>query len=314
MTARTSTVRLALHAMATRFELVLHGEDPVRLRAAGDQALATIERFDRLLSFYRADSEITALNRHGGNRPVRLSRDVFGLLRRCALLGAETDGAFDITVGPLMRAWRFVGEHGAVPSPSELELARTRVGTHLLEFDDEHDTVRCLAPGMEIDLGAVGKGYAIDAAIADLRDSGVTSALLHGGTSSIHALGAPRGEDGWPVTWAGASNTASGVIRLRDRALSVSAPHGKAFVHDGRRYGHVLDPRSGVPLSAGSACVTGPSSCLSDALSTALLVRGGEWLPELREKWPDYDGWVTEGSKGSEGSLEPPEPSEPLAT
>jgi thiamine biosynthesis lipoprotein len=285
-------VRLAIHAMATRFELVLHGDDPVRLRAAGEQAFAAIERLERLLSFYRADSEITAVNRHGSERPVRLSREVFTLLRRCTGLAAETHGAFDVTIGPLMRAWRFVGEHGALPPESDLEIARARVGAHLLDFDEDLGTVRCLAPGVEVDLGAVGKGYAIDAAIEDLQESGVTSALLHGGTSSIHALGAPPGEDGWPVTWAGAPDGTQAVIRLRDRALSVSAPHGKSFVHEGRHYGHVLDPRTGVPVSGGSACVTGPRSYLCDALSTALLVRGAEWLPEIREKWPEYEGWI----------------------
>jgi FAD:protein FMN transferase len=292
----TCTVRLAIHAMATRFELVLHGDDPVRLRAAGEQALAAIERLERLLSFYRADSEITALNRHGSERPVRLSSEVFSLLRRCAELASDTHGAFDVTVGQLMRAWRFVGEHGAIPRDGELEVARARVGAHLLEFDEDHGTVRCLAPGVEVDLGAVGKGYAIDAAIDDLKESGITSALLHGGTSSVHALGAPPGEDGWPVTWAGAPDPTHAVIRLRDRALSVSAPHGKSFVRDGRRYGHVLDPRTGVPVSAGSVCVTGPQSYLCDALSTALLVRGAEWLPAMRERWPEYDGWLTSTS------------------
>jgi FAD:protein FMN transferase len=289
-----STVRLALHAMATRFELVLHGDDPVRLRAAGEQSLATIERLERLLSFYRADSEITALNARAAEHPVRLSGEVFGLLRRCDELAVDTDGAFDVTVGPLMRAWRFVGEKGGLPDDAELERARRSVGAHLLEFDDEQGTVRSRVRGVEVDLGGVGKGYAIDAAIDDLRDAGVTSALLHGGTSSVHVLGGPPGEESWPVAWAGAPDEAHPVIRLRDRALAVSAAYGKAFVHEGRLYGHVLDPRTGVPVSAGSACVTGPRSYLCDALSTALLVRGEEWLPKMRQRWPGYEGWISE--------------------
>jgi FAD:protein FMN transferase len=308
-----STVRLALHAMATRFELVLHGDDTVRLRAAGEQALATIERLERLLSFYRGDSEITVLNTEGAERPVRLSGEVFGLLRRCAELTANTEGAFDVTVGPLMRAWRFVGEKGGVPRAAVLDMARTRVGAHLLEFDDEQGTVRARTSGVEVDLGGVGKGYAIDAAIEELRNSGITSALLHGGTSSVHALGTPPGRETWAVSWAGAPDATHAVIRLRDRALSVSAAHGKAFIHEGRQYGHVLDPLTGQPVSASSACVTGPRSYLCDALSTALLVRGEEWLPKMRERWPEYEGWVTKGSKGSQGSegskgltLEPP--------
>jgi thiamine biosynthesis lipoprotein len=285
-------VRLAVHAMATRFELVLPGDDAVRLRAAGEQALNSIERLDRLLSFYRSDSEITMLNRQGTERSVRLSREVFDLLHRCAELSRQTGGAFDVTVGPLMRVWRFVGGTGAVPPDAELEEARRRIGAQFLSFDTDQMTVRLLVSGVEVDLGAVGKGYAIDAAIQELRDNGIGSALLHGGTSSVHAIGGPDGERSWRVRWAGADDEAAAVVQLRDTALSVSAAHGKAFVQDGRQYGHVIDPRTGMPVSAGSACVTGPRSCLCDALSTALLVRGEEWLPQMRAQWPEYEGRV----------------------
>ena len=290
-------VRLALHAMATRFELVLHGADPARLRAAGEQALGTIERLERALSFYRDDSDVALLNRRAALEPVRVGADTYRLLRACAAISAEADGAFDVTVGPLMRAWRLAGGHGAVPEPSELASARARTGMHLLAFDDEQRAVRFLASGVEVDLGAVGKGYAVDAAIAELKEAGIASALLHGGTSSVHAIGAPDGADAWAVEWGAPAGPGRDrrVIRLRDGALSVSAVHGKSFVQDGRRYGHVLDPRTGMPVERQAALVTGPRSYLCDALSTALLVNGPDWASTLSERWKGYEGSLVAG-------------------
>jgi len=284
-------VLLALHAMATRFELVLHGEDPPRLRAAGEEALAEIERLERVLSFYRNDSEITRINHSAADGPVRVSAEVFRLLSVCADVSARTEGAFDPTIGPLMRAWRFGNDHGTVPDPTALDGALQRVGMSRLVLDAAESTVRFEVPGMAIDLGAAGKGFAVDRAIGVLVEAGVTSALFHGGTSSVHAIGAPPGEDGWRVQW-GAGQPARSVL-LRDSALSVSASHGKSFQHDGDTYGHVLDPRTGRPVRAGNAAlVTGPSSFLCDALSTALLVNGLEWVLALRKDWPGYKGFV----------------------
>jgi FAD:protein FMN transferase len=324
---------LALHAMATRFELVLHGDDPVRLRAAGEEALSEIERLERLLSFYRSDSEITAINRRAFGEPVRVSGEVFRLLRGCAEVFAASAGAFDVTIGPLMRAWKLAGGQGAVPDAEALAAARAVTGFAHVVLDERAQTVRFGRDGVAIDLGAAGKGFAVDAAIGVLQELGVTSALLHGGTSSVHALGAPPGEDGWRVALEGPKGSreqgpqgargqgrkgarAHGlegsrvqgpkepgsdaqphegrVVVLRDAALSVSAAHGKAFEHEGRHYGHVIDPRTGHPVShTRTAAVTGPSSFLCDALSTALMVNGAEWLPTLRARWAGYDGYVS---------------------
>jgi FAD:protein FMN transferase len=324
---------LALHAMATRFELVLHGDDPVRLRAAGEEALAEIERLERLLSFYRSDSEITAVNRRAFGEPVRVSGEVFRLLRACAEVFGASEGAFDVTIGPLMRAWKLAGGQGAVPDADTLAGARAVTGFAHVELDQGAQTVRFARDGVAIDLGAAGKGFAVDAAIGVLQELGVTCALLHGGTSSVHALGAPPGEDGWRVALEaprgsgeqgpkgtrgqgpkgtgdeGREGSRGSRVRKNqgstrhstrgassccaNAALSVSAAHGKAFEHEGRQYGHVIDPRTGCPVShTRAAGVTGPSSFLCDALSTALMVNGAEWLPTLRARWEGYDGWT----------------------
>jgi len=293
VTSRDSgRIRLALEAMATRFELVIDGPDPVRLRAAGEEALDEILRLDRQLSFYRSTSDVTWINVFAADDAVRVEPGLFALLQRCQALSAATGGAFDVTVAPLMRAWRFVADSGAVPDEAALTAARQSVGYVHMRLDPDTSTIAFAKRGMAIDLGAAGKGYAVDQAMHILRAHGVTRALLHGRTSSVHTLGASPDGRRWQIGWkppGGGPRT----FGLRDSALSVSAVHGKAFVADGRTYGHVMDPRTGLATaSAQAAAVTGPGSLECDALSTALSILGPEWLPTLREAFPGYDGEV----------------------
>ncbi len=284
-------VCLALDAMATRFELVLDVSSDVDAQAAGEEALSEIARLEEHLSFYRAASDISWINAHAASGPVKVEPRLFSLLQRCQALSFATDGAFDITVAPVMRAWGFVGDTGAVPSPELLEAARASVGFKYLSLDPVSRSIRFERPGMSIDLGAAGKGYAIDEAVTILRARGITSGLLHGGTSSVHVIGTPSNAASWRIGWHPPRASAH-TFDLRDGALSVSAVHGKAFFHNGRTYGHVIDPRTGLPTRAASAVVTGPASLEADALSTALLVLGAGWIPSLRIRFPGYDGAV----------------------
>ena len=285
-------LKLAAHAMATRFELVLDGDDEARLRAAGEDALDEIVRLDAQLSFYRPTSDVSWINGHAALEPVLVEPRLFELLARCLGLSAATDGAFDITIAPLMKAWRFTHGNGAHPDAAVLTRARALVGFRGVELDAARRTVRFARPGMLIDLGSAGKGYAVDRAIARLRENGVPRALLHGGTSSVHAIGAPHRFDGWRIGWT-PDGAPARTFELHDSALAVSAVHGKAFRANGRVFGHVMDPHGGQPADvARSAVVTGPDSLLCDALSTALLVRGAAWVPMLRERFPGYSGMV----------------------
>jgi thiamine biosynthesis lipoprotein len=287
-------VALALQAMATRFELVLEGDDPQRLRAAGEEALREVERVEGQLGRDRAASAVARINAGAGGEPVRVHPRVVALLQQCAELSRLTDGAFDVTVGPLMAAWGFTNGHGASPDPERLEEARRLVGMSGVEVDPASGTVRLGRAGMRLDLGAVARGYALDRAVAVLEQRGVPSALLHGGTRSVHVIGTPGRRQSWPVAWR-LPDHATRTLRLGPArpALSVSAPHGRAFLDGGRLQGRVLDPRTGVPTqTALSACVTGPSSTLCDALSTAVLVAGESFRRRLRERFPAYEGWA----------------------
>jgi FAD:protein FMN transferase len=182
-------VSLCLYAMATRFEIVLFGEEETHLQAAGEEALEEIERLDKQLSFYRNDSEITFLNQNAAKGFVKVEPRLFTLLKRCAVLTELTGGAFDVTIAPLMRAWRFVQDKGGVPTQAELQNAMERIGMRQVIFDEQTSSIRYEREGVEIDLGGFGKGYAVQRAIDSLRENGIERALLHGGTSSVATPG-----------------------------------------------------------------------------------------------------------------------------
>ncbi len=314
-----ATVTLALHAMATRFEMVLHGDNPVRLRAAGEEALAEIARLEAQLSLYLATSEIAHLNARAARGPVRVTPSLFALLQQAQQLHRETGGAFDITIAPLVRCWGFLGGSGHWPDPAALAAARASIGVGLVELDPNRLTVRFAREGVMLDLGAIGKGYAIERAADLLREGEVTSALLHGGTSTVYALGHPPEAEHWTVSVEAPRGRALGAtdgavplpegspargeapscrvaaaappsplakVPLRDQAMSVSAVWGRSFEVEGRTFGHVLDPRTGQPVSgAVLAAVVLPSATETDALSTALLVlsaAGHEAIARLR--------------------------------
>lgn len=276
------TVTLARHAMATRFELVLHGENPTALRAAGEEALDEIDRLENQLSLYRPSSEIAQLNARAASEAVRVTPEVFALLQHAQQLQAETGGAFDITIAPLVRCWGFMGDTGKMPAPEEVAEARAKVGMANVQLDAQHRAVRFAREGVMLDLGAIGKGYAVGRAAEILREAGVASALIHGGTSTIYAIGRPPDGEFWKVAIE-MPPAAVGVkdfpelpaVSLRDEAMSVSAMWGRFFASDGDNFGHVIDPRTSQPVNRSLlAAVVLPSAAETDALSTALLTLG----------------------------------------
>ena len=263
-------VRLATEAMGTRFEVVLNGDDPNRLRAIGEAALDEVRDWHDRLTLFDSGSFLSYINGHAADHPVRLDDDMFELLAECAEVHSASQGAFDITVAPLMRAWGF---HQDTDSPDSPAPGEVPVGAGDLELDADQRTIRFLRPGMKIDLGGIGKGHALDAAASILRENDITCGLLHGGTSTVIAFGAPPGEEGWRVALS--QDGSSPVVNLRDAALSVSAPHGRMIEVDGERLGHIIDPTSGSPATGTQlAAVVGPTARQADAWSTALLVLG----------------------------------------
>jgi len=268
-------VRLACAAMGTRFEVLLHGGDPGWLHAAGEAALDEVLLWHARLSAFERSSVVSAINRSAGEW-CRVDPETFGLLRLCREVWEKTGGAFDPTVGRLMRAW---GLRLEAFDAEEVERSQGCTGMGLLELDEAGCRVRLADAGLRIDLGAVGKGWSLDRAVGVLRDAGVENALLHGGTSSVIGLGlAPEGRH-WRVVVGPGANSPR--VELRGSALGVSAHRGREAVVDGRAVGHVVDPRVGSPVVLGesiamTAAVVHESAAMADAYSTALLLR-----PEL---------------------------------
>ena len=280
------TVSLARHAMATRFEMVLHGEDEPGLRAASEEAFDEITALAAQLNFFGSDSDVSRINASAALGPVQVEPGLFRLLQEAKRIHELSGGAFDITVAPLMRCWGFADGKHRVPSPEELAKVRECVGMNLVHLDETAFTVQFERPGVQIDLGAIGKGFALEAAANLLREAGVTSALIHGGTSSVCAIGTPPGEAFWktviehpawgqPIVDIPEHARLIAVAKLRDESFSVSAGWGRAFKENGISYGHVLDPRCGQPTqNALLAAVALPGGTAADAWSTALLVSG----------------------------------------
>jgi thiamine biosynthesis lipoprotein len=287
-------IHLSRHAMATRFDLTLHGDDPVALEQAGEAAFDAIERLDDLLSFFRPTSDLAAVNRWAAQQPIRLEPRVVELLLRCKEVWAATDGAFDPTIGPVTRAARCAAL--GLPQDDWTE-AKAAVGFDGVEIDAQAGTVRFARPGMALDLGGAARGYAVDCAIDVLREHGVTSAFLRGGASSVHVIGTPPGEAGWKVTWETPAGSAARarVLSLADTAVSISGRQGRSLAGELVPESHVRDPRTGdVVTHTLAAGVVGASSLTCDMLSTALLVAGSAWLPTMQARFPGYTGWVAE--------------------
>jgi thiamine biosynthesis lipoprotein len=248
--------------MGTRFELALEAGVDGNLRVAGEAAIDEIEEWHRRLSRFTPDSLLSHINRTAAARAVRLDRETFALFDDALAVWRSSDGAFDIGIAPLMAAYGY--------APSSVPGGSATAGSAAIELDAEAWTIRFARPGVSLDLGAIAKGHALDCAAALLREHGVTRALLHGGTSSVLAIGAPEWSEGWRVALG--PGAGARVIALRDASLAVSDPSSQAGV---MRPGHILDPRSRAPVvRAGIVAVIGPSARLADAWTTALVVLG----------------------------------------
>jgi len=292
-------VQVARNAMATRFEIVLNGSNATMLRAAGEEALDEIARLESQLSLYRSTSEIARVNARAAFEPVRVTPLVFSLLKHARDLNVQCNGAFDVTIAPLVRCWGFMGGTGQPADPEQLAEARQCIGMSHVHFDDERYTIRFDREGVMLDLGAIGKGYAIDRAVDLLRDAGIESALVHGGTSTVYGIGKPLDNEVWNVAVANAFKPPDSdsiklpTITLTDEALSVSAIWGRSFEKEGKTLGHVIDPRTGEPCQGAQlATVISKSATDSDALSTALLVLGPEGQIKLKHTFPELRTFI----------------------
>ena len=278
----TADVWLRVHrvAMACRFEVLLSGEDR-RHTASAHDALREADRLDAAWSIYRDDSAVSILNRDAASAPVPVDAELFALLARAEDLWRRTDGAFDITTTPLSRCWGFVARDGRVPDDAAIDAARAVVGLDRVTLDPAARTVHFRVRGAELNLGAIGKGAAVDAIAGQLARRGVRHALVSAAGSSARAIGGRDGGFAVDVTSPLADRPLAR-LRLRRGALGTSGIGLQSVVQDGRRFGHVIDPRTGWPAAGVvSATVVAADAATADALSTAMLIGG----PPLAERY-----------------------------
>ena len=274
-------------AMGTSFEIYLYSPNRERASELFEDAFGEIERVEMALSNYRSSSELSRINASAANTPLVTDPEVFALLSRALDYSQRTDGAFDVTVGKLMKAWGFFRGAGRYPSDEELARAREQTGWQSVRLDNRTRAIYFLKRGIELDLGGIGKGYAIDRVAALLREGGVKAALISSGSSSIYAIGAPPGKAGWFVRVPDPLDRAHSVsiISLKDQSLSTSGNYEKFFRLNGRTYCHIIDPRTGRPVEGTlQTTVIAPEATDSDALSTAVFVMGPQLSAKLLER------------------------------
>jgi thiamine biosynthesis lipoprotein len=281
--------------MACVYTIVAYGADAAALQAAGERALDEVDRIDRLMSHYRPDSPLSRVNREGAHGPVAVPPELAAFVELCLRYSRESGGAFDVTVGPLMKTWGFFGGEGRLPDESEIAAARESVGfTHVI-IDLQRSTIAFDRPGVELDLGGIAKGYAVDRAVAVLARAGVAAALVSAGGSTVYGMGAPPGRKGWEVSIQDPlrpRRIARRVV-LRDRALSVAGARGKFFEAGGVVYSHIMDPHTGRPVRdvAGTAVLTDTGTA-GDALDDAFFVLGVSGSRDYLKHLPRTEAFV----------------------
>ncbi len=277
-------------AMACRFGIRIVGGDPEWNQRAASDALDEIHRVEGLLSMYDPASLLSTLNRAAADEPIGVDEELLEVLLIAGTIWEKTDGAFDPTMGPLVRLWRRWRREGTPPDARTIERVRDRVGMDKVEIDVDRQTVHFTRPGMEIDLGAIGKGYGVDCAVRALEDYEIPDFLVHSATSTIGVRGSMGGGyDGWRMGLEHPEDPdqVGEVVTLHDEACSCSNQDKQNYEYQNEMLGHVLDPRTGWPAPADSSIlVVSTSATQADALSTAALVLGDDEAGRLAGGFP----------------------------
>ena len=261
-----------------------------------EAALAEIRKVDDLMSDYKEDSEISRVNQDAFTRPVEVGESTFEVIRRSIEFSRLTDGAFDITVGPLVQLFRKAKNDGIAPTPEQIADAKARVGYEKLVLNDTDHTVRFTVEGMSLDLGGIGKGYAVDKAIEAARKLGASGAMVDIG-GDVRCFGTPpKGREKWIVGLQDPNIDdfgGSGLLlklQVSDTAIITSGDYQQFAIIDGKKQSHIIDRRTGKGAEGlSSVTIIAPNATDADALATAVSVMGPEKGLALIEKLPQTE-------------------------
>ena len=300
--ASPERVEVTRSLMSTWVRIVAYGPDPAqKLSQTIDRTFARMSHLEHLLSRYNPESDVSRVNAAPAGTPVTVGEDAWRVLEAAEVAWKRTGGVFDVTVGPLVALWREAGKRGSLPNVEELARARAAVGFDKVRLEPETRQVTLSVPGMSLDLGGIAKGYIVEEAILFLKSEGVTSALVAGG-GDTRLLGRRGNGEAWvtavrnPATESGEPFLA--LLLLADPAVLTSGDYARYVTIGGRRYSHIVDPRTGWPESeVSSATVIGPDATNTDPLATALTILGPEQGVKLIESLPGYECLIVTGEK-----------------
>jgi thiamine biosynthesis lipoprotein len=282
--ARYENTRIS---MGCAYTIIVFGHDARALPQIANEAFDEVDRIDRLMSHYKQESPLSRINREAAHRPVKVDPELFDFIVESIRYSRESDGAFDITVGPLMKVWGFFRGEGKMPAPADLSEVRRSIGYRHVILESETRTIRFDTPGVELDLGGIAKGYAVDRAVKLLKQRGIEKGFVSACGSTIYGLGSPPGTPGWEVKIQDPLDPekVATTVHLKNRALSISGSSEKFFEIDGVRYSHIMDPRTGWPVQGvlGVAVVT-DSGIAGDALDNVFYVQGMEKTSEYLKR------------------------------
>ncbi|MDX9752743.1 MAG: FAD:protein FMN transferase [bacterium] len=281
-----SYTRLTRTAMFTDMQVLYGAYESVTRQKTGMEILDEIDRFDAMLNIWRSETELSQLNQTAHRAPVPVSPELFAMIKLAWRYYHRTQGAFDITTTPLVRLWGFFERNPRVPSLEAIRETRKRVGMHLVELDEEMKTVYFKTEGVEMTPASMGKGVALDYAMRVAHQQGLTDVLLNGGFSSVLASGAPAWKDHWQFDIRNPLDHTRplAALKLRDQGFSTSGSELQSFEHEGRTYGHIIDPRTGWPARTMlNVSVLAPTAAEAEVLSTSFYVMGVEKTLEYCE-------------------------------
>lgn len=284
--------RFCHEAMATTFEIYIQHDNNRYAQQAARAAFNELDRLEAELSRFIENSDISRINNLAAGRPVRIGLDAFECLQLSEKIYNETNGAFDVTTGSLLKCWLNKDKTARTPNQAELDIARQNTGMNLIKLNETDFTVELLRSPMQIDLGGIGKGYALDKMAELLREWSIDIALLHGGFSSVLTLNAPVNTKGWPVTLSNPRN--------RKQTLAYLYLQNQAMSGSGLQWGqHIIDPRQAKPVEGkliAWACAA--DAATADALSTAFMVMTPDEVEQYCLQHPQAQAWVIPEHEG----------------
>jgi thiamine biosynthesis lipoprotein len=264
--------------MGSDFEITVVADTEEEASFFMEQAVAEIQRIERLISSWDEQSETAEVNRQAGQQPVKVSEELFQLVSRSLALSKLTDGAFDISFAGMNKLWTFNKGVQEMPSAEELAESVERVGYEHIVLNEQHQTIFLEKEGMKIAFGAIGKGYAADKVKQLLKEQGVLAGIINASGDMTTWGQQPNGEE-WKVAITNPLNKseAFALVPVSDKAVVTSGDYERYVMIDGKRYAHIINPKTGMPASGLiSVTVFAPSAELADALATAVFVMGAE--------------------------------------